>query len=83
LQILALGVTNCLAETERLGTESDIPLPQQPTDYAEAIACYQQNIQFARQVGDAAREGYALHNLGVAYHATGYYNRAIEFPARH
>ena len=79
LTVLALGVTNCLADTELLGKESGIPLPQSPTDYTEAIACYRQNLQFARQVGDETREGYALHNLGVAYHATGYYNRAIEF----
>ena len=79
LQILTLGVTNCLTDTEVFDEESGIPLLQSPTDYAEAIACYRQNLQFAREVGDEAREGYALHNLGVAYHATGYYNRAIEF----
>lgn len=79
LNLLAQRASRCLAEEQLLGRQAGESLRSLPKDYAKAIDCYQQNLQFARSVGDQTREGYALNNLGVTYYALGEYAKAITY----
>jgi two-component system, NtrC family, sensor kinase len=46
--------------------------------YASAIEHFQQTATIQRELGDLEREGGALGNLGLVYHALGDYARALE-----
>ncbi|MDY6940613.1 MAG: CHAT domain-containing protein [Cyanobacteriota bacterium] len=69
----------CLLTFGLMGTESGIALTETPTDRAEAIACYQTNLELARTSGDRSREQYTLYNLATSYYALGNYALALEY----
>ncbi|WP_143171214.1 tetratricopeptide repeat protein [[Phormidium ambiguum] IAM M-71] len=79
LGMLAEAARNCLVKEQLLGTTEGLPLQNVPRDYQKAIACYQQNLEIARQMRDRTTEAGALHNLGVTYYKLGNYAKAIEY----
>ena len=79
LQTLAREAGNCLEATGLLGSEAGTALEAVPTDYTEAIACYQTNLEFARKSGDRPREQYTLYNLATSYYAIGNYAEALSY----
>ena len=79
LTILARDIEDCLAEEQLLGRSQELPLPGVFGDYAEAIDCFQKNLDFARKFGEQSREAGALYNLGVVYYALGDYAKAIDY----
>ena len=47
-------------------------------EYERSIDLYEQGLSIAREIGDRAREGILLGNLGSAYRNVGKYERAID-----
>jgi tetratricopeptide (TPR) repeat protein len=46
--------------------------------YAKALEIHEQALVIAREVGDRAGEGIALHNIGAVYEHQGRYVEALE-----
>lgn len=68
---------DCL--TPELLEQLDRPSPPLTREnYQNAIACYQHQLELARETGDEILESTALQNLGETYQTLGDYTRAIE-----
>ena len=79
LPVLAREAGTCLQMSGLLDSEVGRETTAVSGDRAEAIACYQTNLKFARESGDLPRERYTLYNLAISYYAIGDYATALEY----
>ena len=79
LPVLAREAGTCLQVSGLLDPEVGREATSIFGDRAEAIACYQTNLKFARESGDLPRERYTLYNLATSYYAMGNYATALEY----